>query len=119
MENSLPDAGQRLVSILITINGFSDVLFEDIIGLIVLGAVLMALFIAWQYFLERTQERGDGSRSFWTPPPVIKLSLWSRGSGKFAAMMIIVNFTFASFLGWSFWVTVSLFVVALVSLSNV
>ena len=38
--------------------------------------------------------------------PIMKLSLWARGNGKFAAIMIIVMFTFCSFLGWNFWTQV-------------
>ncbi|KAF9034485.1 putative efflux transporter [Hymenopellis radicata] len=74
-----------------------------IIALLIVGVLLMGLFICWQHFLGRIQSRSDGVSSRWTPPPIMKLSLWTRGNGKFAAMMLIVLFTFASFLGWNFW----------------
>lgn len=36
----------------------------------------------------------------------MKLSLWTRARGRFAVMMVIVLFTWCSFLSWNFWVQV-------------
>lgn len=67
-----------------------------IIALLVVGIVLLVLFIAWQWFLERDQS------GRWCPP-LMKLSLWTRARGKFAATQSIAFFEWASFLSWQFW----------------
>ncbi|KAK0189678.1 efflux transporter [Armillaria mellea] len=68
-----------------------------IIALLIVGVIILGLFLLWQCAI-RTR-----TYSAFTPPPIMKLSLWARGNGKFAAIMIIVMFTFCSFLGWNFW----------------
>jgi hypothetical protein len=73
---------------------------------LVIGVLFVALFIVWQGYLERQQDAPNAVRSWWTPPPLMKLSLWSRGRGKFAAMMIIVLVQWCSFLAWNFWTQV-------------
>ncbi|KAK0476076.1 efflux transporter [Armillaria novae-zelandiae] len=74
-----------------------------IIALLIVGVVILGLFLLWQWYLERVQRNPNAPYSVLTPPPIMKLSLWARGNGKFAAIMIIVMFTFCSFLGWNFW----------------
>lgn len=78
----------------------------DIIALLIVGVALLALFILWQWYLERVQLNPNAPYSALTPPPLMKLSLWTRGNGKFAAMMVIVLFTWCSFLAWNFWAQV-------------
>lgn len=74
-----------------------------IIALVVVGVLILGLFLIWQRYLERVQQDPNAPYSIWTPPPMMKLSLWTKGNGKFAAIMLIVLFTFASFLAWNFW----------------
>lgn len=77
----------------------------DIIALLVIGVFFLALFILWQWYLERPSARNTYSR--WTPPPLMKLSLWRRGNGKFAVMQCIVLCLMSAFQSWMFWAIVS------------
>jgi hypothetical protein len=38
------------------------------------------------------------------PPPVMKLSMWTRAKGRFAVMQFIAFITWCSFLSYNFWV---------------
>ncbi|EJD06323.1 MFS general substrate transporter [Fomitiporia mediterranea MF3/22] len=67
-----------------------------IIALLIIGVLLLAAFIAWEGYLERDQ---TGKRC----PPLMKLSMWTRANGKFAATQIIAFLEWASFLAWQFW----------------
>ena len=55
---------------------------------------------------ERLVHPTSTKRSKWTPPPIMKLSLWARADGKYAAMMIIAFVNWCSFLAWVFWAQV-------------
>ncbi|CAL1716634.1 unnamed protein product [Somion occarium] len=72
-----------------------------IIALLVVGVVLTTAFFVWQWYLERPSVRETYSR--WTPPPLMKISLWSRGNGRFAAMQCIVFFLMCAFQSWLLW----------------
>ncbi|KAK0463249.1 efflux transporter [Desarmillaria tabescens] len=74
-----------------------------IIALLIVGVIIIGIFLAWQWYLERLQLNPNAPYSIWTPPPMMKLSLWTKGNGKFAAIMFIDLLTFASFLAWNFW----------------
>ncbi|KAG6837022.1 hypothetical protein H0H93_016229 [Arthromyces matolae] len=90
-----------------------------IIALLVVGVLLVAAFIYWQAHLEKLQEQRNeqlrnnlghvdvaqlaGSRSWLSPPPLMKVSLWKRAKGRFAAMMCIAFLEWCSFLAWGFW----------------
>ncbi|KAH8104780.1 major facilitator superfamily domain-containing protein [Cristinia sonorae] len=73
-----------------------------IIALLVVGVALIALFLLWQWHLERPEVRE--SFSMWAPPPLMKLSLWKRGRGKFAAIQAVVFTLFAGFQCWLLWI---------------
>lgn len=75
----------------------------DIIALLVIGVLFIVLFTFWQGYLERVQNNPNSPRSRWTPPPLMKLSLWGRGHGRFGAIMVIALLTWCSFLSWNFW----------------
>ncbi|KAF9478869.1 MFS general substrate transporter [Pholiota conissans] len=75
-----------------------------IIICIVLGIVFLAMFIYWQYHLEKVQATPGAPYSLLTPPPLMKLSLWTRGNGRFSAMMVIAFMTWSAFISWTFWV---------------
>lgn len=78
-----------------------------IIALLVIGVVLVALFIVWQLYLERLQDRAVGENALtsrWTPPPLVKLSVWKRANGRMSVMLLIGFLEWASFLSFAFWV---------------
>lgn len=79
---------------------------SDIIACLVIGALLLVLFLVWQRYLERVQNDPNAPYSALTPPPLMKLSLWGRGNGKFTVIMLVALFTWCAFLGWNFWVQV-------------
>ncbi|KAL1744774.1 major facilitator superfamily domain-containing protein [Schizophyllum fasciatum] len=74
-----------------------------IIALIILGVFFMALFIAWQWYLERVQDDPNATYSTWTPPPLMRLSLWSRARGRYGVQMVITFLNWCVFLSWQFW----------------
>lgn len=104
----------------------------DIIALLVVGVFFVGVFIYWQWFLEKAQDRrlanrevessppaneSDGPRrgrveelaDRWCnklPPPIMKLSLWARARGRFSAVMAIAFLAWSAFIGWTFWVQV-------------
>ena len=91
---------------MITSSGPStNISLVDIIALLVLGVILTALFLLWQYYLERAQEQST-VKSKWSPPPLMKLSLWSRAHGKLSVMMIVAFLNWACFIAWNFWAQV-------------
>ncbi|KAG2147757.1 major facilitator superfamily domain-containing protein [Suillus bovinus] len=76
-----------------------------IIALLILGVIMVALFLVWEWRLERILDE-DPSRatSMWTPPPLMKLSLWARARGRMAVILVIAFLNWSAFIGWSFWV---------------
>jgi hypothetical protein len=77
-----------------------------ILACLVLGVALLGAFIYWQIYLERVQSQPGSLNSKWTPPPLIKPSLWSRANGRLAIMMVIAFLNWCCFISWTFWVTV-------------
>ncbi|KIM37308.1 hypothetical protein M413DRAFT_20342 [Hebeloma cylindrosporum] len=67
-----------------------------IIALLILGVILMGLF--------KIHNNPDSPFSLFTPPPLMKLSLWTRANGRIAAMMMIAFTNWCAFLSWTFWV---------------
>jgi hypothetical protein len=91
----------------------------DIIALLIIGVLLVGVFIWWQWYLEKAQhhrlnrkdeekQEGNGTWHNRLPPPLMKLSLWTRAKGRFTAVMVIALLTWSSFLAWTFWVQVRL-----------
>ncbi|KAJ7635334.1 MFS general substrate transporter [Roridomyces roridus] len=70
-----------------------------ILALLIIGVLFIALFIAWQYHLEKSQSAPDNRR----PPPLMKLSMWTRAKGRFAVVQVIAFLQWSSFLTWYFW----------------
>jgi hypothetical protein len=83
--------------------------FPDIIALLVLGVIMIALFLYWQHYLEKIHDSPDFPYSVLTPPPLMKLSIWTRANGRIAVMMVIGFAEWSAFSSWSFWVHVRLF----------
>ncbi|THH29111.1 hypothetical protein EUX98_g5075 [Antrodiella citrinella] len=73
-----------------------------IIALLIIGVFLVALFLVWQWHLERPEVRKVYSR--WTPPPLMKLSLWKRGSGRLASLLVVIFCLNAGFQSWILWI---------------
>jgi len=76
----------------------------DVMALFVLGVLLVLLFIAWQYYLERRLQNPDLPCTRWTAPPLMKLSMWTRANGRFAVMQTIACVNWAAFSVWVVWV---------------
>ncbi|KAG6901627.1 hypothetical protein C0995_009795 [Termitomyces sp. Mi166 len=94
-----------------------------IIALLIVGVILVVVFILWQAHLEKLQAQREEqlrsynenadiaqlsapptvARSWLSPPPLMKLSLWKRAKGRFAAIMLIAFLEWCSFLAWAFW----------------
>lgn len=78
-----------------------------IIAFIVVGVFLLVAFLFWQYYLERVREDPLRAKSKWLPPPLMKLSIWSRAKGRMSVMLVIAFLEWCSFMSWNFWVQVS------------
>jgi hypothetical protein len=91
----------------------------DIIALLVTGVLFLSAFICWQWYLERVDNLRQRTHSplcgMRLPPPIMKLSLWCRANGGFAAMMIIAFMSSSAFIGWTFWIQVQPIVKSLLS----
>jgi len=57
----------------------------------------MGMFFYWQHYQE-------SPFSLFTPPPLLKLSIWARANGRIASMMVIAFMNWCAFLSWTFWV---------------
>ncbi|KAL6303364.1 major facilitator superfamily domain-containing protein [Sparassis latifolia] len=75
----------------------------DIIALLVVGVLLMVAYVGWQYYLERVQDDPEAPRSWWTPPPLLRITLFGRGSGKLAAILAIAFLEYCGFMAFPFW----------------
>jgi hypothetical protein len=81
----------------------------DIIVLLVIGVLLMLAFLWWQHFLEKYhscdgQDKPRLLKFISHPPPLMKLSFWSRAKGRFAVIMVIAFLQWSAFLAWNFWI---------------
>ncbi|GBE86839.1 efflux transporter [Sparassis crispa] len=74
-----------------------------IIALLVVGVLLMVAYVGWQYYLERVQDDPEAPRSWWTPPPLLRITLFGRGSGKLAAILAIAFLEYCGFMAFPFW----------------
>lgn len=82
----------------------------------------------WQYYLEKVRSASPASPSTpskfdshdveehqhkpripFSPPPLMRLSLWSRAKGRVAVMYCIAMLNWCAFLGWMFWIQVGSF----------
>jgi hypothetical protein len=71
----------------------------DIIALLILGVALLVAFVLWQGYLGRAAVTGRTR----LPPPLMRLSLWTRAHGKLAAMMVVAFLNWCCFVSWQFW----------------
>ncbi|KAI1786595.1 efflux transporter [Ganoderma leucocontextum] len=76
-----------------------------IIALLIVGVLLLVLFVLWERYLEQVHARGGYlSQRWWTPPPLMPVSIWGRANGKLAAMLAIAFVEWCSFNVFTFWV---------------
>ncbi len=80
-------------------------LITDIIALLLLGMTLIVTFVFWQRYLE---QKYDTKLSKRYPPPLMRLSLWTRGDGRVAAAFIIAFLTWCALYSWLYWAQVYL-----------
>ncbi|GBE89989.1 efflux transporter [Sparassis crispa] len=74
-----------------------------IIALLVVGVLLVGAYVGWQYYLERVQDDPEAPRRWWTPPPLLRITLFSRGNGKLAAILAIAFLEYCGFMAFPFW----------------
>ncbi|KAI0794177.1 efflux transporter [Fomes fomentarius] len=77
-----------------------------IIALLIVGVLLLVLFVLWERYLENTHASGDEAlrQRWWTPPPLMPVSIWVRAKGKLAVIIIIAFLEWASFNSFTFWI---------------
>lgn len=69
---------------------------------------MVVLFLFWERYLEQAQDDLSREPSIWTPPPLMRLSLWTRANGRMAVILAIAFLNWSAFIAWSFWVQVRL-----------
>lgn len=80
--------------------------FADIIALLIIGVLFLILYVLWERYLETAPQRGD--KTWWTPPPLMKVSLWARAHGMLAVIFVVAFLEYGSFIIFNFWITVRL-----------
>ncbi|KAG2031738.1 major facilitator superfamily domain-containing protein [Suillus americanus] len=75
-----------------------------IIILLIVGIIMVLLFLLWERYLEQVIDDPSRAPSAWTPPPLMRLSLWTRAKGRMAAILVIAFLNWSGFMSWSFWV---------------
>ncbi|KAG1852786.1 major facilitator superfamily domain-containing protein [Suillus subalutaceus] len=75
-----------------------------IIILLIVGIVMVLLFLLWERYLEQAIDDPSRAPSAWSPPPLMRLSLWTREKGRMAAILAIAFLNWFGFMSWSFWV---------------
>ncbi|KIK39599.1 hypothetical protein CY34DRAFT_808124 [Suillus luteus UH-Slu-Lm8-n1] len=75
-----------------------------IIVLSIVGIIIVSLFLLWERYLERVMDDPSRTPSAWTPPPLMKLSLWTRAKGRMAVILAIAFLNACAFISWTFWV---------------
>ncbi|KAI9457060.1 major facilitator superfamily-domain-containing protein [Boletus coccyginus] len=75
-----------------------------IIACLVIGVILVGTFMVWEHHLEKSATGPDKPKSFWTPPPLMKLSIWARAKGRMSVVLVIAFLNWAGFISWIFWV---------------
>jgi hypothetical protein len=66
--------------------------------------LLITAFLFWQYYLEKRLDDEHLPARRRLPPPIMRLSLWTRANGRFAVMQMIAFLTWSSFMAYNFWV---------------
>ncbi|KAK2464582.1 hypothetical protein APHAL10511_003371 [Amanita phalloides] len=66
----------------------------DIIASLVLGIALVVAFLFWEDHLAKRT----------TLPPLMRLDIWTRARGKFAAIQLVAFLEWCAFMSWMLWV---------------
>lgn len=74
-----------------------------IIVLLIVGFVFLGFFISWQYYLEKRFDDPKSTYSVFMPPPLMRISLWTRAHGRLAVIMIVCFTLWGSFVSWVYW----------------
>ncbi|OSX59715.1 hypothetical protein POSPLADRAFT_1149470 [Postia placenta MAD-698-R-SB12] len=74
-----------------------------IIALLIIGVLFLILYVLWERYLETAPQRGD--KTWWTPPPLMKVSLWARAHGMLAVIFVVAFLEYGSFIIFNFWIT--------------
>ncbi|KAG7444587.1 putative efflux transporter [Guyanagaster necrorhizus] len=74
-----------------------------IIALLIVGVIFVAAFLYWQYHLEKQLDDPSVPKTKWNPPPLMRLSLWTRAKGRVAVMMTVAFLQWCGFLAWCYW----------------
>ncbi|KAI0668013.1 efflux transporter [Trametes maxima] len=76
-----------------------------IIALLIVGVLFLALFVAWQHYLEQLHTQRDAQRErWWTPPPLMSVTIWSRARGRLAVVLVLAFLEWCAFNAFTFWV---------------
>ncbi|KAG1868619.1 major facilitator superfamily domain-containing protein [Suillus subluteus] len=75
-----------------------------IIILLIVGIIMVSLFLLWERYLEQAVDDPSRAPSAWTPPPLMRLSLWTRAKGRMAVILAIAFLNSCTFVSWGFWV---------------
>ena len=68
------------------------------------GVILSASFFCWNAYLSRVHATRGSSTTWWQAPPLVPSNLWLRAHGRFFAILMVVFWTWSSFLSNNFWV---------------
>ena len=79
---------------------------SDIIALLVSGVIFVGLFLCWQYYLEKRFDDHNSTYSVFTPPPLMRISIWTRAHGRLGAVMLVAFTTWCCFQSWLYWIQV-------------
>ncbi|KAG1736335.1 major facilitator superfamily domain-containing protein [Suillus lakei] len=74
-----------------------------IITLLIVGIIMISLFLLWERYLEQLIDDPSRTPSAWTPPPLMRLSLWTRAKGRMAVILVVAFLNWCCFLSWTFW----------------
>ncbi|KAF8810246.1 MFS general substrate transporter [Phlegmacium glaucopus] len=75
-----------------------------IIALLIVGVIFLGLFLCWQYHLEKRFDDPKSTYSVFMPPPLMRISLCTRASGRLAAIMLIAFTAWCAFQSWTYWI---------------
>ncbi|KAI9056752.1 efflux transporter [Trametes sanguinea] len=76
-----------------------------IIALLIVGVVLVALFVWWEHYLEQLHvRRGEMLDTWWAPPPLMSVTVWTRAKGKLAVVLMIAFLQWCGFQSFTFWI---------------
>ena len=93
-------------SILPSSSIYQSSIASDIIALLIVGVIFVVFFLCWQYYLEKRFDDHNSIYSVFTPPPLMRISLWARAHGRLGAVMLVAFTTWSCFQSWLYWIQV-------------